>query len=88
MGGSPSVKLTMTDPALTALPQSSTTSTAIAVGHAAGALKPVAIVVNTGSSLLGVQVVVAFGVKETGGLDVPRSPKVPAAVGRFAGSRR
>jgi len=56
MGESPSVKLTVTDPVLNAFPQLSTTSTTIGVGQATGALKPIPIVVNTGSSLFGMQV--------------------------------
>ena len=49
------MKLTITDPVLKAFPQLSTTSTTIGVGHAAGALNPVPIVVKTGRRLLDVQ---------------------------------
>src|SRR5260370_31715838 len=53
-GASPLLKLTATDPLFTATPQLSTTCTASGVGHAAGVVKPVPMVVNTGSSLVGV----------------------------------
>src|SRR5580692_6035365 len=62
MGGSPSEKLTITDPLVNALPQSSTTCTTIGVGHAAGVLKPVPRVVKTGSSLVAAHVGRAAGV--------------------------
>src|SRR5580692_1208345 len=62
MGGSPSEKLTITDPLLNAFPQSSTTRTTIGVGHAAGVLKPVPMVVKTGSSFDAVHVAAALGV--------------------------
>src|SRR5580698_2699596 len=58
-GGSPSLKLTITDPLLNAFPQSSTTRTTIGVGHAAGVLKPVPMVVKTGSSFDAVHVAAA-----------------------------
>src|SRR5208282_2081718 len=54
IGESPSLKLTITDPVLNGTSQSSTTCTMIGVGQAAGVLKPVPIVVNTGSSLVAV----------------------------------
>src|SRR5580692_732282 len=55
MGGSPSLKLTMTVPLLISFPQSSTTCTRIEVGHAAGATKPFVRLVNSGSNFAGVQ---------------------------------
>src|ERR1700739_4597314 len=54
-GGSPLENETLTLPAVTAVPQSSTTVTAKGVGHAAGTLKFVPGWVNTGRSLVGVQ---------------------------------
>jgi len=59
MGGSPLLKLTITDPVFKAFPQSSTTWTTMGVGHAAALLKPLGRVVKTGSSLAGVHPVVA-----------------------------
>src|SRR5580693_330302 len=65
-GGSPSLKLTITDPVLRAFPQSSTTWTTMGVGHAAGVLKPVPMVVKTGRSFDAVHAAVACGVTANG----------------------
>jgi hypothetical protein len=62
MGGSPSLKLSITDPELNAFPQSSTTWTTMGVGQAAGVLKPVPMVVKTGRSFDAVHVVAALDV--------------------------
>jgi hypothetical protein len=61
MGGSPSLKLTVTLPALMRLVQSSTTCTTIAVGHATGVVNPPPIEVNSGNSFVGAHPV-ALGV--------------------------
>src|SRR5260370_40968020 len=58
-GASPLVKLAVTEPALMAVPQSSTTCTTIGVGQATGVVKPVPMEVNTSSSLVGVHPVAA-----------------------------
>src|SRR5579883_3152681 len=54
-GGSPLLKDTTTDPEFTELPQSSTTWTITELGHAAGVLKPAAMVVKSGRSLVAPQ---------------------------------
>jgi hypothetical protein len=55
IGGSPSLKLTLTVPVLIASPQSSTTSTAMGTGHEVGVLNPIPMLVKIGSSFEGVQ---------------------------------
>src|SRR5579872_7476552 len=53
IGGSLSLKLTITLPELIRSPQSSTTVTKIGTGHEVGVLNPLPMLVNTGSSFEG-----------------------------------
>src|SRR5258706_11226171 len=97
MGASPLVKLAVTEPALMAVPQSSTTCTTSDVGQASGVVKPAPMEVSTGSSLVGVQPVascwadlpaVAEGTSSRSTVCVLLSPKVSLMEPRYTPAAR